>query len=126
VSYPGPIGDVWQALDIHVHASLMDSLPNAIIEGMSLALPAVVTSVGGIPEMVEHEETGLVVPPDDPASLANALLQLLRHPYQAAALGQAAYRRYRDRYGTEAMTRTLEQLFATLAAAAPRVCRIPR
>ena len=37
VSYAGPIGDVWHALDIHVHASLMDSLPNAIIEGMSVA-----------------------------------------------------------------------------------------
>ena len=43
-------------------------------------MPAVVTSVGGIPEAVEHEETGLVVPTDDPESLANALLHLLRHP----------------------------------------------
>ncbi|HYK21918.1 MAG TPA: glycosyltransferase family 4 protein, partial [Pyrinomonadaceae bacterium] len=41
LNYPGYIGDVWNTIDIHVHASLMDSLPNAIIESMSLAKPAV-------------------------------------------------------------------------------------
>jgi len=115
VSYPGPIADVWKAIDIHVHASLMDSLPNAIIEGMSLGCPAVVTSVGGIPEIVAHEKTGLIVPADDAVSLADAILDLLRCPEKAAALGAAAYERYRNLYRVEVMSRALEQIFASMA-----------
>lgn len=115
VSYPGPIADVWKTIDIHVHASLMDSLPNAIIEGMSLGCPAVVTSVGGIPELVANEETGLIVPAHDAVRLADAILDLLRRPEKAAALGAAAYRRYCDRYRVEVMTRAIEDIFAAMA-----------
>jgi glycosyltransferase involved in cell wall biosynthesis len=116
VSYPGYIGDVWKAIDIHVHASLFDSLPNAIIEGMSLARPAVVTSVGGIAEMVEHEKTGLVVPPGDPAELSRQLLRLLGNHDIARRLGAAARRRYEQRCRPEIMTRKLEDLFIDMVA----------
>jgi glycosyltransferase involved in cell wall biosynthesis len=116
LGYPGCIGDVWKAIDVHVHASLFDSLPNAIIESMSLAKPAVVTSVGGIPEMVEHERTGLVVPPGDPTALSQGLLRLLRTPVVAERLGEAARKRYQERYRPELMTRRLEDLFINLVA----------
>jgi glycosyltransferase involved in cell wall biosynthesis len=109
VSYPGVIADPWAAIDIHVHASLLDSLPNAIIEGMSLGKPAVVTSTGGCAEAVDHGKTGLVVPPGDHVALANALLELIRNPETANALGQAAYERYCERYRAETMTRDLEK-----------------
>jgi hypothetical protein len=56
----------WQLIDIHAHAAIIDSLPNAIMEGMSLAKPAVVTGVGGISTMVLDGKTGFVVPPHDP------------------------------------------------------------
>jgi glycosyltransferase involved in cell wall biosynthesis len=55
--------------------------------------PVVATAVGDLPEVVLHEETGLVVPPDDPAGLAAALLRLLRQPREAARLGRAGERR---------------------------------
>jgi glycosyltransferase involved in cell wall biosynthesis len=116
VSYPGYIGDVWKAIDIHAHASLFDSLPNAIIEGMSLAKPAVVTSVGGVAEMVEHEKTGLVVAPGDPDGLARHLLRLLGDDDTARRLGDAARRRYEQRCRPEVMTRNLENLFIDLLA----------
>jgi glycosyltransferase involved in cell wall biosynthesis len=116
VSYAGYIGDVWKAIDIHVHASLFDSLPNAIIEGMSLAKPAVVTAVGGIAEMVEHEKTGLVVAPGDPDQLARHLLRLLGDDDTARRLGEAARRRYEQRCRPEIMTRKLENLFIDLVA----------
>lgn len=113
-SYPGPIGDVWQAIDIHVHPTLHDSLPNAIIEGMSLAKPAVVTSVGGIPDLVDHERTGLRVPPGDPEALSLALLHLLHQPAYAQQLGAAARRRYREGYRPDVIARQLENLFVDL------------
>ncbi|MGH8069846.1 MAG: glycosyltransferase [Candidatus Entotheonellia bacterium] len=112
--YPGSIGDVWQTIDIHAHASLFDSLPNAIIESMSLAKPAVVTSVGGVPEIAEHQKTALVVPPGDPHALAQALLQLLREPETAQRLGEAARKRYEERYRPETMTGRLQDLFCEI------------
>jgi glycosyltransferase involved in cell wall biosynthesis len=113
-SYPGSIGDVWSLIDIHVHASLYDSLPVAIQEGMSLGKPAVVTSVGGIPEMVENEKTGLVVPPGDSDALAGAILRLLADEVAAERLGRAAAQRYQERYRPEVMTRAIEDLFLEL------------
>jgi glycosyltransferase involved in cell wall biosynthesis len=110
-SYEGPIGDVWSIIDIHVHASLFDSLPNAIIEGMSLGKPAVVTAVGGVPDAVSHERTGLVVPPGDARALTAALLRVLRDPRYAARLGAAAFARYQHEYRPELMARRLEACF---------------
>ena len=120
VSYAGDIGDLWQLIDVHAHPTLLDSLPNTIMEGMSLAKPAVVTSVGGIPSMVEHERTGLVVPPGDPVALATALERLLGDRHLAAKLGRAAFRRYLERYTAQTMTRTLEEHFAGIAACSGR------
>lgn len=109
--YSGPIGDVWSLVDIHVHASRCDSLPIAISEGMSLARPAVVTATGGIPELVEDGQTGLVVPPNAPAALGAAILRLLRDAELAARLGEAARRRYEEMCDPAAMARRLEVLF---------------
>lgn len=114
VSYPGPVGDVWAAIDIHAHASLYDSAPIAIHESMSLGLPAAVTEVGGIPDLVQDGVTGLVVPPGDPEALATALLRLLREPSTALRLGAAARARYEAKYKAETMSRALEQLFLSI------------
>jgi glycosyltransferase involved in cell wall biosynthesis len=113
--YPDSIGDIWCASDIHAHATLFDSLPNAIIEGMSLAKPAVVTAVGGIPDLVTHEETGLVVPSNDPQTFASAVLRLVEDRALARRLGAAAYERYRSGYRAEHTAQKLQTLFSELA-----------
>jgi glycosyltransferase involved in cell wall biosynthesis len=114
-SYPGWIGDVWKVIDVQAHPALSDSLPNAIIEGMSLAKPAVVTNVGGIPTMVEHEITGLVVPPNDENALATALLRIIHDHALAKQLADASFARFSTRYTAEIFTRQLEDLFTELA-----------
>jgi glycosyltransferase involved in cell wall biosynthesis len=111
VSWPGSIGDVWELIDIHVHASVEDSLPIAITEGMAFGKPAVVTEVGGVREMVTHEETGLVVPMRDPDAIANAVLRLLREPETAGRLGAGARARYQRGYRPEVMARAIENVF---------------
>ena len=115
-SYAGNIADAWQAIDVHAHASLIDSLPNAIIEGMSLGKPAVVTAVGGVPSAVIAGRTGFVVPPNDPVAFAAALLRVLENPEIAKSLGDSAQRRYETTYTPEIMTRKLEDVFVQLAA----------
>ena len=108
--YPGPVGDVWRLIDIHVHASHFDSLPNAILEGMSFGKPAVVTDVGGITEMVLHESTGLVVPPQDPQAIANGLLRIIEHPQLAQELGQAAFERFNQTCRNDIIAEQIESL----------------
>jgi L-malate glycosyltransferase len=115
VGYQGDIGDVWSIVDVHAHASLYDSLPNAIIEGMSLARPLVATTVGGIPEMVEHETTGLLVAPNESSAFADALLRIIGDQLLAQSLGSAAQQRYLERCEPQAFARKLESLFAKLA-----------
>ncbi len=111
----GNIGDIWNAIDVHAHPSLFDSLPIAIAEGMSLAKPAVVTNVGGIPEMVISETTGLVVSPGDLNQLADAILRLVSDANLAKTLGQAARERYEKLYRPEVMAQSMQRYFLALA-----------
>jgi glycosyltransferase involved in cell wall biosynthesis len=119
VGYPGPIGDVYRAIDIQVHASTQESLPQAIIEGMALGKPAVVTAVAGIPSMVGDGTTGLVVRPGDSEALAGALRRLLDDDGLARRLGAAARARYFERYTDTQMTRSLEGVFLDVARHQP-------
>jgi len=109
--YPGPIGDVWNIIDVHVHASQLDSLPNALLEAMSLGKPSVITSVGGIPEAVKHEVNGVLVAPNDPEELAEGLLLVLSDPSLRAAIGHEAQSTYVKHFRPEVMTRRLEKAF---------------
>ncbi len=113
--YPGPIGDVWNIIDIHAHASSLDSLPNALLEAMSLGKPSVATSVGGIPEAIEHGVSGFLVPPENPDQLARRLLLLLEDPGLGFKLGQVARSIYCQRFHPETMTRQLEDCFRAVA-----------
>lgn len=112
--YRGTIGDIWAVIDIHAHASLFDSLPISIAEGMSLGKPAVVTAAGGIPEIVSHQQTGLVVPAGDADALASAVVDLLRQPALAHNLGQNARKRYEEFYTPEVMARAMEHHFLSM------------
>jgi glycosyltransferase involved in cell wall biosynthesis len=116
VSYPGPIGDVWNVIDIQAHPTLLDSLPNAIIEGMSLRKPAVVTDVGGIATLIDHGRTGLIVPPGDAGSLSAAILRLLDDEPYARQLADSARNRYEQSYTPRHMAENLQRVFLDLAA----------
>jgi sugar transferase (PEP-CTERM/EpsH1 system associated) len=60
-------------MDVLVHPSLMEGMSNAVLEAMAVALPVVATAVGGTPEIVEHNRTGLLVPPSTPSALTDAM-----------------------------------------------------
>ena len=67
-----------------------DGIPTVLIEAMAMEVPVVSTRLSGIPELVRHGETGLLVAPDDPAGLAEAIARLLSDPALAERLGKAA------------------------------------
>jgi glycosyltransferase involved in cell wall biosynthesis len=66
-----------------------EGIPVALMEAMSAALPVVATTTGGIPELVEHDGSGFLVPPADPDALANALERLASDPALRERLGRA-------------------------------------
>jgi glycosyltransferase involved in cell wall biosynthesis len=68
----------------------MDGIPTVFMEAMATGRPVVSCAVSGIPELVRDGETGLIVPPDDPAALADAIERLAREPALGARLGTAA------------------------------------
>lgn len=70
-----------------------DGIPNVLAEAMAAGLPVVSTHVSGIPELVDHGETGLLVGPKDPNALADAIEHLLSHPADGRRLGAAARRK---------------------------------
>ena len=91
------IADLCRSATVLVNPSRVDNMPNSVLEALASGVPVVSTDVGGVPYIVEHGRSALLVPPADAAAMAAAILRLLREPALAAALadnGRAAVRRY--------------------------------
>jgi glycosyltransferase involved in cell wall biosynthesis len=102
---------VTAALDVAVLPSYREAQGLSILEAMALSRPVVASAVGGIPEMIEHGRTGLLVPPRDPEALAAAIVRLLKdHPY-ADTLAKAAQNLVHDRFCVELMVRAIETIY---------------
>jgi glycosyltransferase involved in cell wall biosynthesis len=97
-------------------SSRVEAMPNAVLEAMAGSRPVVATSVGGLPEIVDHGRTGLLVPPGRPDELAGALLDLLSDPDRAAAMGAAGRARVEREFTVETMVRAYSEIFERCAA----------
>jgi glycosyltransferase involved in cell wall biosynthesis len=92
--------DVLSASDVVVHSSIREGLPRVVLEALAVGTPVVATAVGGVPDVVADGVSGLLVPPEDPAALAGAVLATLADPAAAARrvqAGQAAVRPFSAR-----------------------------
>lgn len=97
----GDVGRMLRAIDVFTMTSITECLPMALLEAMACARPAVCTEVGGITEVVEDGETGYLVPPRDPARLADRLIYLLSHPQRARDMGEAGRHRVETSFGLD-------------------------
>lgn len=100
--------------DVFALPSLSEGSPHCLLESMVTSVPIVATSVGGIPEMVADRETALLVPPRDSASLAQALLELLRNPQLASQLTARASKLAQDRFSLDGRARQLVGLYQSV------------
>jgi glycosyltransferase involved in cell wall biosynthesis len=91
------------AMDIVVHPSLSEAFCQVLIEAMSVGTPLVATNVGGAAEVVAHGETGVLIPPADPAAISQAVLELYRNPEQRRRMAQAGQSSVRSRFTIERM-----------------------
>jgi glycosyltransferase involved in cell wall biosynthesis len=111
------IPEVLAALDIVVSASTAaEGVPQALLQALAMRRPVVATRVGAVPEVIRHEETGLLVPAGDPAALAAAITSLLSDPHRGAALGMAGRRLVEKEFTVEVMLERLEVLYAEMFA----------
>jgi glycosyltransferase involved in cell wall biosynthesis len=88
----GDIPEILALTEVGVISSAAEGVPQFLLQALAMGKPVVATRVGGIPEIVSSGVNGLLIPPEDPQALAEALLDLLRDPERAGRLGSAGRR----------------------------------
>lgn len=117
VEFAGYATDVWTHLaDAHVCVvpSRSEALGIAALEAMAAGRPVVASAVGGLPEVVRHDETGFLVPPERPDLLAARIAQVLRDAELRRSMGEAALSRAAG-YAAEVMTKSYFDLYDELS-----------
>lgn len=104
---------------VFVAPSRMEGICVSCLEANACGTPAVVTRVGGLPEVVEDGVTGYVVPPEDPAALAAALRRLLQDDARRSEMGRAARQRVLDRFNWAENAALMERLYGSLLGSSP-------
>jgi glycosyltransferase involved in cell wall biosynthesis len=105
------IPKILSSLDLFVLSSYLEGMGSSILDAMACRLPVVATNVGGIPEVVIHGETGLLVPPRNPTALARAILKLYSNKTLASRLGQKGYEFVHRKFSAEAMADKVVRLY---------------
>ena len=114
VHMPGFYEDVFPMLStahLFVLPSLHESSPNALIEAMGVGLPCVASGVGGVLDLIDHQENGLLIPPRSSGALAEAIDCLLADRELATHLGWNARRRIEERFDNDRSIQQLEEVY---------------
>ena len=108
------IEDYLQAADLGVITSDTESFCLSILEAMCFGCPSIATSVGGIPEVIEHNVSGLLAPAGDADALARAVESLIQDPARRKSLGSAALSRARSHFSADVIVPQYESLYRKL------------
>jgi glycosyltransferase involved in cell wall biosynthesis len=114
------VPDLLAASDVAVLSTNSEGSPLSVMEYMDAKLPVVATRVGGIPDLIDHEVHGLLVDPQDPAGLGDAIARLLDDPEEARRMGERAHERRRREFDIDVMVGNLEALYERLYAETAR------
>jgi L-malate glycosyltransferase len=105
------VADWIRAMDIFVLCSISESFSNSLLEAMACGCCPVASRVGGLPEMIREEESGLLVEAGDPADLAAKLERVIGDEALRTALGANAARRAHETFSVEAFVRNMEEIY---------------
>ena len=105
---------VYSDLDLLVLTSLNEGTPVTVIEALATGVPVVASEVGGVPDVVTHHETGLLVPSGDAEATAQAILQFLRAPERAQRLALAGQRVVLGRFDLRRLVNDMDALYNAL------------
>jgi glycosyltransferase involved in cell wall biosynthesis len=108
------VPELYRSASVLVNSSLVDNMPISLLDAMASGVPIVSTNVGGIPYLVEHGKTALLVPPGDPATMAAAILRLTRDLQLAEQLAEAGLEAV-QRYAWSDVRSKLFDVYASVA-----------
>jgi glycosyltransferase involved in cell wall biosynthesis len=109
----------YQSLDLYLNTSIHEGIPMSILEAMAMGLPVVAPRVGGIPEMIDHEEEGSLVDSRRAVDFADACLRLIGDEGLRRKLGDKAFYRVRKQFSSEEMTRAYARMYQELSRVSP-------
>jgi glycosyltransferase involved in cell wall biosynthesis len=108
------VAAVMADLDVAALSSRNEGTPVALIEALAAGRPVVGTNVGGVRFVVEEDQSGYLVPPDDPDALAERLKQLLADPALRARMGEYGRAHVRERFGARRLVADMRALYTDL------------
>jgi glycosyltransferase involved in cell wall biosynthesis len=111
-------------MDVYVLSSVTEGINNSLLEAMATALPVVVTATGGNPEVVVHEQCGLMFPVANFERLSDHLLRLYGQQDVRTRLGSQAVRRVQTEFSMSSMLRNYEQLYSSFRRPAALPLRV--
>ncbi len=114
LGYRPDIEKVLHAFDVVTLPSLHEGLPNVLLEAMAAGVAVVATAVGGIVDLVVDGETGLLIPPAEPAALENALSCMASHPEKTRRMGAAGRQRVEEYFSLSRQVQAFEEVFGSL------------
>lgn len=104
---------IYADLDIVALTSLNEGTPVTIIEAMFCKKPVIATLVGGVPDLIVHEQTGFLVKPNDIECFASLLLTLAHDPQKRKEMGEAGYTKIHEKYSHQRLMRDIENLYSS-------------
>jgi L-malate glycosyltransferase len=119
VHFTGTLADPLEylrAADAFVLPSVAEGMSNSLLEAMATGLPCLASSIGGNTDLLQHGETGLLVPPDDPAAWSAALIEVLESADLARRLGAAARRRIEAEFALPIVVDRYVELYRRIVA----------
>ncbi|NTV52285.1 MAG: glycosyltransferase family 4 protein, partial [Candidatus Firestonebacteria bacterium] len=114
------VGRFLSALDIFVLPSDCEPFGLIVIEAMARGIPVVATNTGGVPELIKHGETGMLVRPQDPDAIAAAVNFLLADPLRRMQIGESGRLAVRRLFDKKRMIREYETLYERVAQKKPQ------
>ncbi|MEK5058543.1 hypothetical protein BK126_03480 [Paenibacillus sp. FSL H7-0326] len=81
--------DIYSMSDLFVFPSSTETFGNVILEAMASSLPVIAAGAGGVLDIITHEKTGILCPPEEPSSMVNSIIRLYDHPHLSKSLGEA-------------------------------------
>lgn len=114
LGYQVNIGHLLDACDIFVHPAYAEGFGIAVAEAMLAEKPIIVANAGALPELIEHEKTGIITDPFNPEEWANAILRLIDNYNHAKNLGRNAKIKAENDFSIQRYAENLDQFYNTL------------
>jgi glycosyltransferase involved in cell wall biosynthesis len=110
------ISDVYHHADVYINSSLMEAFTLPILEAMASGVPVIASKVGGTPEIIKHQETGLLFESDDAQSLADGIIRLLEDEGLSQHLRMKAIQEIKGKFSWDSLTEELTLQYQSLLA----------